>query len=76
MGTGDWPFGKAAITSNQALLVGSLLLIAAAGKSALVPFSGWLRSRDGRTDAIKCYILWCAVGAPRCLLAAACEPGA
>ncbi len=52
MGTGDWPFGKAAITSDQALLVGSLLLIAAAGKSALVPFSGWLpRAMEGPTPS-------------------------
>lgn len=35
MGKGDWPAGHATITENQALLVGSLLLFAAAGKSAL-----------------------------------------
>lgn len=52
MGEGDWPFGKVSITEQQALLVGLLLLIAAAGKSALVPFSGWLpRAMEGPTPS-------------------------
>jgi NADH:ubiquinone oxidoreductase subunit 5 (subunit L)/multisubunit Na+/H+ antiporter MnhA subunit len=52
MGTGDWPQGQATITESQALLVGLLLLVAAAGKSALVPFSGWLpRAMEGPTPS-------------------------
>lgn len=42
MGSGAWPEGQAAIPESSGLLVGLLLLVAAAGKSALVPFSGWL----------------------------------
>lgn len=53
MGHDAWPYtAPAALTSNQALLCGSLLLIAVAGKSALVPFSGWLpRAMEGPTPS-------------------------
>lgn len=52
MGTGPWPEGQAALTANQALVVGLLLLVAAAGKSALIPFSGWLpRAMEGPTPS-------------------------
>ena len=52
LGTVPWPDGTSAVTSNQALLVGLLLLMAAAGKSALVPFSGWLpRAMEGPTPS-------------------------
>jgi NAD(P)H-quinone oxidoreductase subunit 5 len=49
---GSWPDGHTLVTENQALLVGLLLLFAAAGKSALVPFSGWLpRAMEGPTPS-------------------------
>ena len=52
MGSQAWPEGTAAMTSQQAFVVGLLLVIAAAGKSALVPFSGWLpRAMEGPTPS-------------------------
>ena len=52
LGSGPWPEGTASLTSSQALFVGLLLLLAAAGKSALIPFSGWLpRAMEGPTPS-------------------------
>jgi NADH-quinone oxidoreductase subunit L len=52
LGAGSWPDGQASMSSTQALIVGLLLLAAAAGKSGLVPFSGWLpRAMEGPTPS-------------------------
>ncbi len=52
MGSGTWPDGIAVIDQRSALLVGLLLLLAAAGKSGMVPFSGWLpRAMEGPTPS-------------------------
>src|SRR5207244_11494943 len=52
LGTGPWPDGHASVSSQQALIVGLLLLVAAAGKSGLIPFSGWLpRAMEGPTPS-------------------------
>lgn len=51
-GSEAWPLGESPLTSSQALGVGLLLLVAAAGKSALFPFSGWLpRAMEGPTPS-------------------------
>jgi NAD(P)H-quinone oxidoreductase subunit 5 len=56
LGTASWPEGQTSLTSGQALAVGLLLVVAAAGKSALVPFSGWLpRAMEGPTPSSAVY---------------------
>lgn len=56
LGTAAWPEGHIALTPAQALPVGLLLIVAAAGKSALVPFSGWLpRAMEGPTPSSAIY---------------------
>lgn len=52
LGAGYWPQGEAHVEGSSALIVGLLLIVAAAGKSALVPFSGWLpRAMEGPTPS-------------------------
>jgi NAD(P)H-quinone oxidoreductase subunit 5 len=51
-GSGTWPEETSLLAPNQALLVGLLVLIAAAGKSGLIPFSSWLpRAMEGPTPS-------------------------
>ncbi len=54
MGANPWPDGDPQLNlqANQALFIGLLLLVAAAGKSGLIPFSGWLpRAMEGPTPS-------------------------
>ena len=49
---GQWPDRTSLLSGPQAALVALLLLLAASGKSAQVPFSGWLpRAMEGPTPS-------------------------
>jgi NADH-quinone oxidoreductase subunit L len=52
LGEATWPEGQASVSGTEAFVVGLLLLIAAAGKSGLIPFCGWLpRAMEGPTPS-------------------------
>jgi len=50
--THPWPDGASLLTGTEATVVGLLFLLAAMGKSAQVPFSGWLpQAMEGPTPS-------------------------
>jgi NAD(P)H-quinone oxidoreductase subunit 5 len=52
LGAGTWPDEHSIVPVHQAMVVGLLLIVAAAGKSGLIPFSGWLpRAMEGPTPS-------------------------
>ena len=52
IGPQPWPDGEAMVSTGEILVIGLLLILAAACKSALIPFSGWLpRAMEGPTPS-------------------------
>jgi NAD(P)H-quinone oxidoreductase subunit 5 len=52
LGQSPWPDGETLLSQPQAFWIGLLVVLAAAGKSALTPFSGWLpRAMEGPTPS-------------------------
>ncbi|MCU0709009.1 MAG: oxidoreductase [Pirellula sp.] len=51
-GGAGWPNAAIQLTTAEATFIGGLMVFAAAGKSALIPFSGWLpRAMEGPTPS-------------------------
>ena len=52
LGPEPWPGGQAVLSAEDGVVIGLLLILAAACKSALIPFSGWLpRAMEGPTPS-------------------------
>ncbi len=52
IGVGPWPQGSSSLSHSSATTVGLLILVAALGKAAQIPFSGWLpRAMEGPTPS-------------------------
>lgn len=52
LGQDPWPSGTVSLTSGQATVLAAAILVAAMGKSAQWPFSGWLpRAMEGPTPS-------------------------
>ncbi len=67
MGNEPWPAGVASLTDGTALLVGTFLLIAAAGKVGARSVFWVVASGNGRTNAFERDLLRCSIRASRSL---------